>query len=388
MNVTPFEIGVGQEILDDLDGRLARTRWIPSASESTWEYGTDPVYLRELCAYWLNDFDWRKQEAALNALHHFRADVGGLRIHFVHERGSGARPMPILLTHGYPDSFVRFLKLIPLLTAEDADGFSFDVVVPSIPGYGFSDRPTDSGLTFRIGGLWKTLMADALGYRRFAAHGGDWGSTITEQLARSHSDSLIGIHLTDVPFSHMFQKPDDATAAERRYLEKMEEFQKKEGAYAMIQGTRPYTLAHGLNDSPAGIASWIVEKFRAWSDCGGDVEKRFTKDELLVNLMIYWTTGTIGSSFLPYYDSANAGPLRWMAEKVKEWVGSAQAPAAFAIFPKDLVDPPREWAERFFNVQRWTEMPSGGHFAAMEEPELLADDLRAFFKPLWNGRAE
>lgn len=384
--MTPYEIAVGQDVLDDLSARLARTRWPRGPKGSTWEYGTDLRYLKELCSYWRDDFDWPAQEAALNTFHHYRVPIDGLGIHFIQEHGEGAGAMPILLTHGFPDSFARFLKVIPLLTAADPDGFSFDVVVPSIPGYGFSNMPSEAGLTFRIGGLWKLLMVDALGYPRFAAHGGDWGSSITEQLLHSDSDHLFGAHLTDVPFAHMFQKPDDATAAERKYLTKMEDFQKKDGAYAMIQGTRPSTLAPGLNDSPAGLASWLVEKFRAWSDCDGDVEKRFTKDELIVHVMIYWATGTIGSSFLPYYDAANAGSMRWMAEKAKEWIGPKPAPAAFAMFPKDLVPAPREWAQRFFDVRRWTEMKRGGHFAAMEEPELLADDIRAFFKPMWSAR--
>lgn len=225
------------------------------------------------------------------------------------------------------------------------------------------------------------LMTD-LGYRRFAIHGGDWGGTVAEHTARSHASSVIGIHLTDVPFFHMFQQPADPSAAESAYLKKMEAFQKTEGGYAIIQSTRPQTLAAGLNDSPAGLASWIVEKFRAWSDCDGDVERRFSRDELLTNVMIYWVTETIDSSFLPYYDLANTGALRWIAEMVKTWLGSTQVPAGFALFPKDLVTPPREWAVRFFDVRRWSEMPRGGHFAAMEEPDLLVKDIRAMFGPL------
>jgi pimeloyl-ACP methyl ester carboxylesterase len=233
-----------------------------------------------------------------------------------------------------------------------------------------------------VGSLWHRLMTEELGYERFGAHGGDWGSTITEHLARSHAGSVVGIHLTDVPFWHAFQKPGDPSPAEAKYLEGIEGYAMDEGGYAMIQGSRPQTLADGLNDSPAGLAAWIVEKFQRWSDCGGNIESKFTKDELLTNVMLYWATETIGSSFLPYYDLTHAGALRWMAEKAKELLGSSKVPAGFAMFPKDLSHPPREWAERFFNVQRWTEMPRGGHFAAMEEPELLAEEIRAFFRPL------
>jgi pimeloyl-ACP methyl ester carboxylesterase len=390
MPTQPFQINVQQSILDDLQERLARTRWIYDVTNADWDAGTDPGYLRELCAYWQNGFNWRQQEERLNSFHHFRSEIDNVGIHFIHERGKGDRPIPLLLTHGWPDSFLRFSKIIPMLTDPEAHGGdaadSFDVVVPSLPGYGFSDKPKNTGMTFHIAGLWHKLMTQELGYEHFAAHGGDWGGMITEQLGRSYPGSMIAIHLTDVPFYHMFQKPDDVTSDEQAYLKKMEQFQKKEGAYAMIQGTRPQTLAPALNDSPAGLAAWIAEKFRGWSDCGGNVETRFTKDELLTNIMIYWTTGTIHSSLLPYYDLMNAGAARWIGEKLKEWMGvakgSSQVPAGFAIFPKDLVTPPREWAERFFNVQRWSLMPRGGHFAAMEEPELLAQDIRQFLRPL------
>jgi microsomal epoxide hydrolase len=216
----------------------------------------------------------------------------------------------------------------------------------------------------------------------FGAHGGDWGSTVTEHLGRSHPGSVAGIHLTDVPFWHAFQKPKSLSPAEQKYFDEIQEFQLREGAYAMIQGTRPRTLADSLNDSPAGLASWIVEKFQRWSDCDGDVERRFTKDELLTNVMVYWVTGTIGSSFQPYFDMTHASVARWILEKAKEWVHPSKVPAGFALFPRDLIYPPREWAERFFDVRRWSEMPAGGHFAAMEEPELLAEDIREFFRPL------
>jgi pimeloyl-ACP methyl ester carboxylesterase len=205
---------------------------------------------------------------------------------------------------------------------------------------------------------------------------------VTEHLARSHSGSLVGIHLTDVPFSHLVKKPDDLSAAEEKFLKRAEKWQQKEGAYALIQGTRPGSLSPGLNDSPSGLAAWIVEKFCLWSDCDGDVERRFTKDELLANVMVYWATQTIQSSFLPYFDFMNAGALTWIVEMVKQWTGSSKVPTGFASFPHDLLPPPREWAQRFFNIQRWTEMPRGGHFAALEEPALLVEDIRAFFRPL------
>jgi microsomal epoxide hydrolase len=386
MNAQPFVVNVPEPTLADLRERLSRTRWTDEAVDAGWRYGTNQHYLRDLAEHWLARFDWRTQEAAMNRYAHYRADVDGIGIHFIHERGMGDRPLPIVLSHGYPDSFVRFLKIIPMLTDPAAHGGdaadAFDVVVPSLPGYGFSDKPSKSGVTFQIGALWHELMTKVLGYERFAAHGGDWGSTATEQLARSHADSVVGIHLTDVPFWHLFQKPDGLSRDEENFLAKSTTWQRSDGAYALIQGTRPYTLSSGLNDSPVALAAWILDKFHAWSDCHGDLETRFTKDELLTNITIYWSTQTVGSSFLPYFDFMNSGPLTWMAEAFKQWTGSTTVPAAFAMFPKDISQPPREWAERFFNVQRWTEMPRGGHFAAMEEPELLVEDIRTFFRPL------
>jgi pimeloyl-ACP methyl ester carboxylesterase len=256
------------------------------------------------------------------------------------------------------------------------------VIAPSLPGYAFSDRPPVAGSVFDVGDLWHELMTTHLNYSGYAAHGGDWGSTITELLARDHADEVIGIHLTDVPFIHTYQKPKDPSHAEEKFLEAIAKFPQTQGAYALVQGSQPQVAAIGLADSPVGLASWIVEKFRRWSDCDGDVERKFTKDELLTNVMLYWVTETIGSSFLPYYDVAHMGATGWIGQKIKTWVGSSGVPAAFAMFPKDLSSPPREWAERFFNVQRWTEMRRGGHFAALEEPEALAEDIRAFFRPL------
>jgi pimeloyl-ACP methyl ester carboxylesterase len=403
VSVESFVVDVPQSTLDDLQQRLANTRTgaetaldkqtgLQHAEQqpTDWDAGTSPAYLRELVDYWQTKFDWRAQEVRINGFAHFRTLIDGAVIHFIHERGRGNDPLPIVLTHGYPDSFLRFTKLIPLLTDPAAHGAdardAFDVIVPSLPGFAFSDKPTKSGTIFKVGDLWHKLMVDELGYSAFGAHGGDWGATVTEYLARSHSRSVIGIHLTDVPFWHSFQKPADLTPAEQRYFDELQKFQKEELGYAMIQGTRPQTLADSLNDSPAGLAAWLVEKFQRMSDCNGDIESRFSKDELLANVTLYWVTQTIGSAFLPYYDLTNAGPATWIREKAKEWLGSTKVPTAIARFPKEMSHPPREWAERFYNVQRWTEFPSGGHFAAMEEPELLAQDLREFFRPLRNAR--
>jgi pimeloyl-ACP methyl ester carboxylesterase len=385
-----FEIRIDDWVLVDLDERLNATRLPPDQGPPGWDAGASPVYLRSLLEHWRRSYDWRAQETMLNRFAHYRAEVGGTDIHFIHERGRtrarGRPPMPLILTHGFPDSFTRFLKLIPLLTDPAAHGGhaedSFDVVVPSLPWCGFSVEHRHSSGLFGVNDLWHDLMTGVLGYERYGAHGGDWGSTITEHIARSHSKSVAGIHLTDVPFWHSLRTPDDLKPAERKYVEQVQEFQMKEGAYALIQGRRPQTLADGLNDSPIGLAAWLTEKFQRWSDCDGDLDSCFTKDEMLNNTMVYWVTGTIGGAFMPYFDVVHAGPPRWIAEVIKQKMGSDEVPAAFAMFPKDLSHPPREWAERFFNVQRWTEFAKGGHFAAMEQPEALAEDIREFFRPL------
>jgi len=373
MPIEKFHICISPFVIDDLRERLGRARWPDEIEDSGWAYGTNKEYLRELCTHWGHGFEWYEQQDYLNTFSHFRADIGGFGLHFIHHKGKGRRTTPILLTHGYPDSFVRFLKVIPLLTAA-----GFDVVAPSIPGFGFSDRPKHPGMNPElIADLFAQLMTDELGYDQFIAHGGDWGSSITEQLAIHHPEALLGIHLTDVPYRHLFTlKAEDLSAAEKKYLQAGQQWQMTEGGYAILQSTKPQTLAYAVNDSPIGLASWIIEKFYTWSDTKGQLENSFTKNELLTNLTIYWVTQTAGSAFRIYY------------EAMKETSGSKDAggridiPTAVAIFPKDMVPAPKEFAERIFNVQQWTQMPEGGHFAAMEKPILLADDIMQFAKKL------
>jgi pimeloyl-ACP methyl ester carboxylesterase len=380
MELQPFSINIPQLTLDDLRERLIRTRWPDEVDEANWDYGTNRAYLQELVHYWHDVFDWREQEAMLNQFHQFKTTIDGFGIHFIHERGKGPNPIPILLTHGWPDSFLRMYKLIPLLTDPEKYGGraedSFDVVVPSIPGYGFSDRPREKGFTSgRVADLFTRLMTESLDYSQFGAHGGDWGSSITEQLAFNHPDSLIGIHLTDIPYHHLFTvKPDELTPDEQEYLKAGQAWQMQEGAYALIQSTKPQTLAYGLNDSPAGLLAWIIEKFQRWSDSDGVLERKFTKEELLTNATIYWVTETINSSIRLYYEAQHQPPYSTTEQ--------TEVPTGIALFPKDLIPPPRAFADRFFNIQRWTMMPKGGHFAALEEPELLAKDIQSFFRPL------
>jgi pimeloyl-ACP methyl ester carboxylesterase len=379
MSIQSFTIDIPQATLDDLRARLAHTRWPDEVEGAGWEYGTNLAYLKELVSYWQHDFDWRVQEEKLNQFAQFRTQINGLGVHFVHQRGKGPNPLPLLLTHGWPDSFYRFHKLIPLLTDPASHGGdpadAFDVVVPNLPGFGFSDRPAHPLTMEQTADLWVSLMRDVLGYPRYGAAGGDFGSGITQLQAVAHPEALVGIHVTDLGFYNLYspQQPD-LSEAERRYLGAQQGWFFREGPYAMIQGTKPQTLAYGLNDSPSGLAGWIVEKFRAWSDCDGDVERSYSKDELLTNIMLYWVTQTIRSSF-GYYGNM-------MTTKIQPGE-HIEVPAAFARFPKDLpgIDPPRELAERHLRIGRWTQMPRGGHFAALEEPELLVEDLRAFFRP-------
>jgi len=369
--IQSFQININTDILTDLNKRLSGTRWTDELENTEWQYGTNSAYLKKLLRYWQNEFDWKKQETYLNSFAHFKTTIQDVGIHFIHEKGRGTKNVPLFLTHGFPDSFVRFLKIIPLLTEPDENGFSFDLIIPSIPGYGFSDIPKQPGMNpKKVADLFAELMAK-LGYDQYFAHGGDWGSSITEQLALNYPDNILGIHLTDLPFHHLFTVPEtDLSEAEKKYLETGKQWQMTEGGYAMIQSTKPQTLGYGLNDSPAGLASWIIEKFYTWSDCNGNLENSFTKDELLTNLTIYWATQTINSAIRIYYETMKYPPEN-SSEKVK-------VPTAAAIFPKDLITAPKEFADRFFNIKQWTQMPKGGHFAAMEQPELLANDIRKF----------
>jgi microsomal epoxide hydrolase len=379
MSIQPFKINIPQATLDDLRERLARTRWPDEVEGAGWDYGTNVGYLKSLVDYWQHEFDWRKQEAKLNTYTQFRADIDGLNIHFIHERGKGPNPIPLILTHGWPDSFYRMHKIIPMLTDPESFGGnaadSFDVIVPSIPGFGFSDSVRKPGWTVKqTAELWTSLMREVLGYQRYAAAGGDGGSPISQLLALNNPTSVIGIHLTDIGFqATMNLDPSSLTPAEQQYLGAMQQRFFQEGGYVMIQSTKPQTLAYGLNDSPIGLAAWIIEKFYGWSDIDGNIEREYTKDELLTNIMIYWVTQTINPSIRSYYEESHAPSLK-PGQRVA-------VPVAMALFPKDT-PPPRALAERTLRIERWTEMPRGGHFPALEVPELYAGDLQAFFRSL------
>ncbi|WP_037365126.1 epoxide hydrolase family protein [Amycolatopsis orientalis] len=362
--------------LADLRARLRATRW-PDAPEDGWALGADVGYLRELIAYWADEFDWPKQEAALARLPRYRVRLGGSRIHFVHARAvaPSGPALPLVLTHGWPDSFWRYSKVVPLLTDPGAHGGdpadAFDVIVPDLPGYGYSDRPTGPALdSVAVAGLWAELMT-VLGYPRFAAAGGDIGSSVSRFLALDHPDRVVAVHRMDAGLPAVL--PDDLTPEERTWLQDVSAWGAAEGAYSAMHRTKPQTAAVGLTDSPAGLAAWIVEKLRAWSDCDGDVERAFTKDEILTNVTIYWLTGTIGSAMRMYRANA-AIPPEQHARRV-------EVPSGFSLFPADLARAPRAWLDRMANTVRVTEPERGGHFAPFEEPELYARELRDFFRP-------
>lgn len=381
--IRPFRVDVPQAELDDLQDRLARTRWPDDYEGVGWDYGTDLATMKELATYWRDGYDWRRQEAYLNSFPHFTTELDGEELTFIHVRGTDPDPIPLLLLHGWPDSVCRYLKLIPLLTDPASHGgdpgICFDVVVPWLIGrYRGGSRAPRSGLFRHIAEQLWTLMTRELGYQRFGAAGGDGGSVIAQLLGVHHPDSVLGVHLTDLGFTIAFAQFPDLSEAEQRYFAELQGWSMQEGAYAMVQGTRPQTLAFGLNDSPVGFAAWIIEKFRTWSDCDGRLENVYTKDELLTNIMLYWLNGPTARSvsYREEFTSPSLAP--------NQQVG---VPSALAVPPKDLGPiMPRELAERnLTDLRRYIVLPHGGHFAAMEYPDVVAQDVRAFFADLPRG---
>jgi pimeloyl-ACP methyl ester carboxylesterase len=380
VTVEPFRIQVGDEVLNDLRRRIIATRWPEASPGAAWAQGTDLAYLQSLLAYWAGGFDWRAEERRLNDFHHFRAVIDGVAIHFVHERAVSGTGIPVVLLHGWPSTFAELLPMAALLTDPEAhavDGPAFDVVIPSLPGYGFSERPPRANYR-DVARLMHGLMRE-LGYERYGACGGDFGAGIATLMALDEPEALAGIHLSTLEMSPQI----DATSrplsdAETAYLAQRHRWDATERGYSAIQSTKPQTLAYALNDSPAGLAAWIVEKWRSWADSGGDIEHAVSRNTLLTMLTIYWVTGSITTSMRDYYDN--------------RWDGVALGADAFVSVPTGIANfarqfvfegqPPREWAERLYNVVRWTEMPRGGHFAAAEEPRLLAQDIAAFFAEL------
>ncbi|MBI4943886.1 MAG: epoxide hydrolase [Actinobacteria bacterium] len=370
MHVEPFSVDVPDPVLRDLLERVRRTRWPDPAPGEPWDQGVDLEYLRGLFEYWAGGFDWRSEERWLNRYEHRVADVDGVRIHFVHHHRAGPGRMPLVLTHGWPSTFVELLSLVDRL------GDRFDLVVPSLPGYLFSERPSRVGVDrVFVAGLWHTLM-QGLGYERYGAHGGDFGAGVATAMALTQPERMTGIHLSTAEMSpYTGPGAPPLTAEEQAYADHVARWDETERGYSSVQSTRPQTLAYGLTDSPAGLAAWILDKWRSWSDSGGDLDATFGRDALLTMLTLWWSTGSIASSMRDYYDN------RWHGSPIGP-DDVVRTPTAMAVFANELVpegQPPRSWYERLYAVRRWTVFPRGGHFAAAEEPDLLAGDIAEFF---------
>ena len=376
--MTPFTLHVPDADIADLRDRLSRARWPDAAPGDPWAYGTSVDYLRELVAYWRDGFDWRAQEAKLNFYPQFKTSKPDIDLHWLHVPGKGPNPTPLLLMHGWPGSVFEFVDFIPRLTDPAAYGGdpadAFTVVAPSLPGYGLSFRPGQARYGVEeIAACFGSLMGD-LGYARFGVQGGDWGGITAAHMAAVMPERLIGAHVNLLAVPR-----DPAAASDPAYGEfhkNLKHWLDEETGYQWIQGTKPQTLSFGLTDSPVGLAAWIVEKFRSWTDCDGEVERALTRDQMLANISLYWFTGAIGSSFYPYYFRKRRG---WPVSPERP----ATAPVGYAAFPHEMIRPPREFAQgSFTDIRRWTEFDKGGHFAAMEQPEALAVDVRAFFRDL------
>ncbi|WP_419920268.1 epoxide hydrolase family protein [Candidatus Poriferisodalis sp.] len=375
MRIEPFQIAVPEEQLDDLRERLGRTRWPEAEPVDDWSQGIPLAYLQEVCDYWANTYDWRAREAALNRFDQYMADVGDMDVHFIHVRSPEPDAMPIVITHGWPGSVVEFHKVIEPLANPVAHGGNaadaFHVVCPSLPGYGFSAKPNEPGWGIeKIADCWAELMA-GLGYDRFGAQGGDWGSAVTSALGSRHPDACIGIHLNMVMRGSR-PKDREPNDEELSALAAAKHYNDWDSGYSKQQSTRPQTLGYGLTDSPAGQAAWILEKFWAWTDCDGHPENALGRDEMLDNIMLYWLNATAASSGRLYWESFRQMPRM-----------TVDVPTGVAKFPKEIIPPVRAWSEPIYSdIRHWTDMPAGGHFAAFEQPELFVDDVRAFFSLL------
>ena len=379
-NVRPFQFHVADDVLKAITSRVATYPWHEMPDDGGWDYGTNMEYLKELCAYWVNDFDWRAQEKRLNGFSQFIAPVDDINMHFIYEQGSGDAPMPLMISHGWPGSVAEFLDLIePLAHPERFGGEpsdSFTVVAPSLPGFGFSGRPPRPYGPRKMASVINTLMTKTLGFQGYMAQGGDWGGAVCSWLGFDHAPACKAIHINILITRH----PDGPqTPAEKAWEAQFDHDQIMQDGYRTQQATRPQTLSYAMMDSPVGIAAWIIEKFHDWSDVEvGEIEAAHTKDELLTNIMIYITTRTFNTASWIYYGRREEGG-RILSPEGKR----VEVPTGCAVFPAEMLNwPPRSYVERIYNVKHWTEMPRGGHFAAMEEPDLLLEDIRKFARTL------
>lgn len=375
-----FEVRVPEEVLADIRDRVRRFPWHEMPDDGGWAYGTNLDYMRELCAYWLNEFDWREQEAKINRFSQYIAPVDGIDMHFLFEKGSGTDPAPLLVSHGWPGSIVEFMEIVEPLAHPERFGGSesdaFDVIAPSLPGFGFSGRPPRPYGPRRMATILNALVVDVLGYESYIAQGGDWGGAISSWLGFDHAPACRAIHINILTMRHASGPQSDE---EREWVRRFEQDQILENGYRTQQATRPQTLSYAMMDSPVGIAAWLVEKFNSWSDTDGDdIESVYSKDELLTNIMVYVVTRTFNSASWIYYGRREEGGRILSADERR-----VEVPTACALFPAEMLAwPPRSYAERLYNIQQWTEMPRGGHFAALEQPELLVEDIRRFARKL------
>ena len=373
--IQSFSVHVPQSVLDDLRSRIRNTRWPDEIMDSGWNFGSGLSYMKELADYWLQKFDWKKVEDEINSYSNFIADIEGYKIHFLQIRGKGMKSFPLVITHGWPGSFLEMWRLIPLLTGDPE--FSFDLVIPSMLGYGFSQKITEPGCnTRKMADLWFKLMQE-LGYSNFGAQGGDFGAGVSTFLGLRYPLEVKGIHLNYIPGSYQpYSDPGKPlTEEEKQFIRSIEEWDQTEGAYGHQHATKPLSLAYGLNDSPIGLCGWIIEKYYGWADCRGNIENVFSKDELLAQVTLYWVTETIHSSIRLYHENSEA-PFHLSKDDF------IKVPVGIARFPLEDPFPPRSYIERGYNVVHWTDMPAGGHFAAMEQPRLLAEDIRNFFRKI------
>lgn len=376
-DIRPFRIEVPDAVLQDLHDRLDRTRWPDELPGVGWDYGIPQDYLRELADYWRNTYNWRADEARLNQYPQFLTTIDGAQVHFIHVRSPEPAALPLVLTHGWPGSVVEFLDLIEPLADPAAHGGdaadAFHVIVPSIPGYGFSGPTHETGWNVaRIAAAWRTLM-ERLGYDRYGAQGGDWGSAISRELGRIAPDHVVGVHLNLLLTGNRSAAAlDDLTETEKERIETAARFLSDGRGYSSIQGSRPQTVGYGLTDSPVGQLAWIAEKFKEWTDSTDRPEDAVDRDRMLANITIYWVTATAASSARLYYEAVHGGS--WAPPQ------PSPTPTGIAVFPKEIAPPIRRLAERTNNIVYWTEFDRGGHFAALEEPDLLLADIRAFFR--------
>ena len=373
--ISEFKCFIEQRAIDDLRARVKQCRWTDEIKDSGWEYGASLSYMKELAEYWVNEFDWRKTENEINGYPNYIAEIDGINVHFLHIKGKGKTSVPMIITHGWPGSFLEMTKLIPLLTTDPE--FSFDMIIPSIPGFGFSEKMVVPGCNvWLIAELWHKLVS-ALGYKRVLAQGGDFGAGISTALALRHPESVVGLHLNYIPGSYVPFMPatEKFTEEEGRFQKSVTEWSQREGAYGHQHRTKPLSLAYGLNDSPIGLCAWIIEKFYNWSDCDGNIESVFTKDELLSNVSLYWFTQTIHSSIRLYNENSKT-PLHFSENDF------VNVPVGVAFFHKEEPFPPRRFIERGYNIRHWSDISPGGHFAAMEQPALFAKDLTEFARKI------